>query len=221
MGSSWTRYRTCISCIDRWILNHRTTRELPVLPAFINHALFPSALTKHALSAHSGPIYVDTEIAWKSLIECQSCDRLLLLQVVLVKSFDLVDIFCLSSFCFILRVELRVELQASFYKWNVHSVYILNQPVYWNRMKYNKIEIITLTWNLSGSCLGLKTPKGITQVTVVFHSPAFRGGWNTVRCRAHFCWAGVQVCVRIKWLKPIEERQILSSFTCGYEAVFK
>ena len=26
VGSSWTRDRTCVSCIGRWILNHWTTR---------------------------------------------------------------------------------------------------------------------------------------------------------------------------------------------------
>ena len=27
VGSSWTRARTCVPCIGRWILNHCTTRE--------------------------------------------------------------------------------------------------------------------------------------------------------------------------------------------------
>ena len=27
VGSSWTRDRTCVSCIGRWILYHRATRE--------------------------------------------------------------------------------------------------------------------------------------------------------------------------------------------------
>ena len=29
VGSSWTRARTCVPCIDRQILNHCTTREVP------------------------------------------------------------------------------------------------------------------------------------------------------------------------------------------------
>ena len=29
--SSLTRARTCVSCIARWILNHWTTREVPIL----------------------------------------------------------------------------------------------------------------------------------------------------------------------------------------------
>ena len=27
VGSSWTRNRTCVPCIDRWMLNHWTTEE--------------------------------------------------------------------------------------------------------------------------------------------------------------------------------------------------
>ena len=30
VGSSQTRGRTCVPCIGRWVLNHRTTREVPV-----------------------------------------------------------------------------------------------------------------------------------------------------------------------------------------------
>ena len=30
VGSSWTRARTCVPCIGRWILNHCTTREVPI-----------------------------------------------------------------------------------------------------------------------------------------------------------------------------------------------
>ena len=30
VGSSQTRGQTCVPCIGRWVLNHRTTREVPV-----------------------------------------------------------------------------------------------------------------------------------------------------------------------------------------------
>ena len=31
VGSSWARDRTCVPCIARWILNHWTTREAPII----------------------------------------------------------------------------------------------------------------------------------------------------------------------------------------------
>ena len=34
VGSSRTRARTCVPCFDRWILNHCTTREVPVFIYF-------------------------------------------------------------------------------------------------------------------------------------------------------------------------------------------
>ena len=30
LGSSWMRDRTCVPCIDRWVLNRRTTQEVQV-----------------------------------------------------------------------------------------------------------------------------------------------------------------------------------------------
>ena len=35
VGSSWTRDRTHVPCIGRWILNHWTTREVPSLQFFV------------------------------------------------------------------------------------------------------------------------------------------------------------------------------------------
>ena len=36
MGSSWTRDQTCVSCIGRWTLYHRTTREAWELLSYLN-----------------------------------------------------------------------------------------------------------------------------------------------------------------------------------------
>ena len=42
VGSSWTRDRTCVPCIDRRILNHCATREVPT-PIFKTLSLEPEA----------------------------------------------------------------------------------------------------------------------------------------------------------------------------------
>ena len=36
VGSSWTRDQTRVPCTGRWILNHWTTREVPISPLFLN-----------------------------------------------------------------------------------------------------------------------------------------------------------------------------------------
>ena len=39
VGSSRTRDRTCVPCVDRRILNHCATREAPGIPRFFNNQL--------------------------------------------------------------------------------------------------------------------------------------------------------------------------------------
>ena len=50
MGSS-TRDQTCVPCIDGWILNHWTTRDIPVTHGCLQFALLPTPAPGNPSSA--------------------------------------------------------------------------------------------------------------------------------------------------------------------------
>ena len=56
VGSSWTRARTRVPCIGRWILNHSATREVPVRWFFYS--------TELELRSLGGILHLD-ELIWR------------------------------------------------------------------------------------------------------------------------------------------------------------
>ena len=48
--SSWTRDRTCVPCIGRWILNHWITREVPKLHT--DHKVLPTCQLSEEAGVH-------------------------------------------------------------------------------------------------------------------------------------------------------------------------
>ena len=84
LEASWTRDQTCVPCIDRWVLIHCTTREVPV-PQFltskrkIKYLQSPPAKTKNQKNTHK--LLILTYIAFLRFLPSKTVGLLFLKSV--------------------------------------------------------------------------------------------------------------------------------------------
>ena len=75
VGSSWIRYQTCVSCISRWILYHRVTREtqLQIFYNNFHYSFLPSTWCTFRMS-HTQPKFF--KIRCQAILSSISCHHL-------------------------------------------------------------------------------------------------------------------------------------------------